>query len=326
LQYYIPLLLALSSALMAQPAALTTLEQEFKDSLTGALMEGQSSRDGKTTVSPDKYNIEKVEKTGGDNWTFFVKLAFRGQETIAPIPLEVKWAGDTPVIMVTDKGFPGMGTYTARVVVYRGHYAGTWSGKNGGGKVWGTVAKKAPAPVTTGRWVGTVSYGDLKVPFSMDLQFDGGARAAFLNGDQRTASINGAWKDGLFLEFPQGRKLETKLDSGQLKGTFDGYAIEAGPYCTCAYEGEAGPDITGEWKLEGSDKKLTVTRKGEDTFATLESAVHAGRFDGLQFNLAHFDGERASVLEATVRKDGGLDLTWKQPGQQTTLRASRNGR
>jgi hypothetical protein len=35
-----------------------------------------------------------------------------------------------------------MGTYTARVVVYRGQYAGTWSGRNGGGKRFGRIVKK----------------------------------------------------------------------------------------------------------------------------------------------------------------------------------------
>lgn len=35
-----------------------------------------------------------------------------------------------------------MGTYTARVVVYCGQYAGTWSGRNGGGKLFGRIVKK----------------------------------------------------------------------------------------------------------------------------------------------------------------------------------------
>ena len=305
--YLVPLLLALNP-----------LEQEFIDTLTGATMEGQSSRDGKEGVSPDKYNIVKVEKGNGDNWTFFVKIAFRGQEMTVPIPLEVKWAGDTPLIMVTDKGYPGMGTYTARVVVYKGHYAGTWSGKNGGGKVWGVVKQKPADPVAAGKWVGVVTYADLKVPFAMDLQFNGAtATGAFFNGDQRAASTAGKWvDDGLQLEFSQyGKKLETKLVDGQLKGKYGDYNIEAGPYCTCSYEGEAGPDIKGEWKIDGTGSKMVVTRKGEDTFATINDAVHSGRFDGLQFTLNHFDGERASVIEATVRKDKGLDLVFKQPGQ-----------
>ena len=110
-------LVFLPTLLAAQTVSLNPLEQDFKDSLSGAAMEGQSSRDGKEGASPDKYNIEKVEKTGGDNWTFHVKLSFNGQAMVVPIPLEVKWAGDTPVITVTDKGYPGMGTYTARVVV-----------------------------------------------------------------------------------------------------------------------------------------------------------------------------------------------------------------
>jgi len=52
----------------------------------------------------------------------------------------IKWAGDTPVIEITDLSLPGMGTYTARVVLYRGQYAGTWSGRGGaGGQLFGKI-------------------------------------------------------------------------------------------------------------------------------------------------------------------------------------------
>ena len=106
------------------------------------MLEGQSTRDGKPGVSDDKYDIEKVEKAAGDNWTFYIKVTMQGREMTLPLPIEVKWAGDTPVITLTDKSLPGMGTYTARVVVYKGHYAGTWGGGNGGGKVFGRIVKK----------------------------------------------------------------------------------------------------------------------------------------------------------------------------------------
>jgi hypothetical protein len=315
-----------STALYAQTVSLNALEQEFKDALTGAILQGQSSRDGKEGVSPDKYDIERVEKASMDNWTFHVRLSMRGHEMTMPIPLEVKWAGDTPVITVTDKGYPGMGTYTARVLVYKGHYAGTWYGRNGGGKVWGVVTKKATAaaslPLTPGRWVGAISYGDLKVPFSLDLKLDGGAvKAAFLNGEERSEAASGSWSDGaLQLDFaPRGMKLDAKLVNSELKGRYGAHDIEAAPYCTCAYEGEAGPDIGGEWKVDGGGGKLLVTRKGEDTFAVLAGSVHSGRFDGLQFALNRFDGERASVMEIVPRKDGGLDVTLKQPGEKTRL-------
>ncbi len=318
----------------AQTVSLNTLEREFRDGLTGATMEGLSSRDGQEGVSPDKYSIQKVEKTGGDGWTFHVKLAFSGQETIVPVQLDVKWAGDTPVITVADKGYPGMGTYTARVLVYKGHYAGTWYGKNGGGKVWGAIFKKpaaaiaakASSPLTAGRWVGEIFYaGGLRVPFSLDLQQTGDVvTGAFYNGDQRAESKAGTWNgEGLNLEFPQyGQRLQAKLDNGALRGTYGERKIEASAYCACSYEGEAGPDISGKWKIEGTDQTLEVMRNGEDTWATLGGAIHTGRHDGLQFALSHFDGVRASLMEVQVRKDGALDVTWKQPGQgQVTHRA-----
>jgi len=110
--------------------------------MTGVVLEGQWTRDGSPGVSDDKYGIDKIVKTGDDQWTFYARVEAKGQAMTVPLPLQVKWAGDTPVITLTDQALPGMGTYTARVVVYRGQYAGTWSGKNGGGKVFGRIVKK----------------------------------------------------------------------------------------------------------------------------------------------------------------------------------------
>jgi hypothetical protein len=60
----------------------------------------------------------------------------------------VKWAGDTPVISVTDVGVPGLGTYTARVVVYGDQYAGIWSTSDGshGGQMWGKLEHPTTKP------------------------------------------------------------------------------------------------------------------------------------------------------------------------------------
>ncbi len=57
------------------------------------------------------------------------------------LPLTVKWAGDTPVITLTDMMVPGLGTYTARVLFHRGRYAGTWSASDHGGEMWGRIEK-----------------------------------------------------------------------------------------------------------------------------------------------------------------------------------------
>src|SRR5262245_9788309 len=131
-----------AGGLSAQAVELTAPEKEFQDSMTGVVLEGQSTRDASPGLSEDRYTIEKIVKTGGDQWTFYTRVEAKGQTMTVPLPLQVKWAGDTPVITLTDQALPGMGTYTARVVVYRGQYAGTWSGRNGGGKVFGRIVKK----------------------------------------------------------------------------------------------------------------------------------------------------------------------------------------
>src|SRR3954454_20287815 len=40
--------------------------------------------------------VEKIVKTGENAWTFHVNVSFKGREMTVPLPLEVKWVGDTP--------------------------------------------------------------------------------------------------------------------------------------------------------------------------------------------------------------------------------------
>ena len=58
-----------------------------------------------------------------------------------PLTLPIRWAGDTPVICVDKLGIPGLGVYTARVMIYADHYAGFWSGANHGGHLFGIIKK-----------------------------------------------------------------------------------------------------------------------------------------------------------------------------------------
>jgi hypothetical protein len=136
------LLPILATLLPAQTATLTPAERDFQASMTGVVLEGQSTHEGKPGVSDDKYTIEKVEKKSGAIWIIHARVQYQKRDVTIPFPAEVRWAGDTPVIMLTDQTLPGMGTYTARVLIYQGHYAGTWSGKKGGGKVFGRVVKQ----------------------------------------------------------------------------------------------------------------------------------------------------------------------------------------
>jgi hypothetical protein len=115
-------------------------ESQFEQMMTGAVLVGHSTLDGKDGLSgEERYSIERVHKLAGDVWMFQSRMKIEGHDIPLPIPVTIKWAGDTPVIEVTDMAIPGMGSYTARVVLYRDRYAGTWSGKNHGGQLFGAI-------------------------------------------------------------------------------------------------------------------------------------------------------------------------------------------
>lgn len=118
--------------------------QTFTQSMSGVTLVGQSTRTNREGVfGPERYHIDGVTHLSGDTWLFRTRMDVHGKELPVPIPLTVKWAGDTPVITLTDLAIPGVGTYTARVVLYRDQYAGTWSGQKGGGQLFGKIERAA---------------------------------------------------------------------------------------------------------------------------------------------------------------------------------------
>src|SRR5207249_2910780 len=86
------------------------LESKFKTTLTKATFTGRwcSIKDGKLSPEKeDKYTILGVKKVGGDVWLINARIQYGGKDITAPIPVQVKWAGDTAVIIVDDVGVPG---------------------------------------------------------------------------------------------------------------------------------------------------------------------------------------------------------------------------
>lgn len=179
-----------------------------------------------------------------------------------------------------------------------------------------------------GRWDGKVTYGTLEVPFTIHFEPSGKTlKGSLVNGETRVSSTEGGYEAGtLRLTFgASGTRLEAKLANGALKGTVGNgeqmRPFTASQFCSCSIEGEAGPDISGTWEVPDSSFRLTIRRKGEDTFATIsrptgELGPLAGRFDGVTFSLDYFDGIRAAVLEIEQAKDGGLDLKFTEPGTE----------
>ena len=130
------------------PAApeLSEREKAFAASLAGATLEGRFTIAGQEVDAgpkPDKYTITKVEKKDGNSWLFIARVEYeRGSYPVA-VKVPVEWAGDTPVICVTDLEIPivAKGKFHARVLIDRDRYAGTWGHDEVGGHMWGTIAR-----------------------------------------------------------------------------------------------------------------------------------------------------------------------------------------
>ncbi len=126
------------------------LEQRFAKTLTGATlkgswqMTGEQGLAGKAPLSKpreDKYTIVSVHKQEDDWWLFNARIEFGENDLTLPIRLRVVWAGDTAVITVDDFGFPGIGLYSARVMIYGNFYTGVWYGTNYGGVMSGQIVR-----------------------------------------------------------------------------------------------------------------------------------------------------------------------------------------
>jgi hypothetical protein len=123
-----------------------SLEAGFKATLENATFLGRwcSIQDGKMgPEQQDKYTIVGATKVGGDTWLIHARIQYGGREFVAPLPVQVKWAGDTAVIVVDRMAMPG-GTreYSARVLVHDDTYAGTWSGGDQAGLLKGIITRE----------------------------------------------------------------------------------------------------------------------------------------------------------------------------------------
>jgi len=141
------------SVLLAQDAEQAAREAAFSELMSGCKMVGVFTTEGsKTLPQPETYELGEVMKVEGAKWRIKAKIQYAGKRAVSvPITVNVHWAGDTPMIQVTDLKIPLMGTFTARVFVFRGQYVGTWSAKDHGGYMYGNVipAPVAPEPVST---------------------------------------------------------------------------------------------------------------------------------------------------------------------------------
>ena len=98
---------------------------------------GEDAGGGKLTE--ERYELGEVKRLESGDWLIQSRIRYGDHDVTIPLTLPIRWAGDTPVICVDDMLIPGLGTFTARVMVYRGHYAGFWTGKDHGGHLFGVI-------------------------------------------------------------------------------------------------------------------------------------------------------------------------------------------
>jgi hypothetical protein len=130
----------------AKPMSREELIKKLEAELTNAKLTGSFTVSGRESQSPkaEEYTITNATKLPeGDMWLLKARVKYGDKDVTVPIPLEIKWAGDTPVITLTDLTIPGLGTFASRVVLYDGRYAGTWQHGKVGGSLFGRIERAA---------------------------------------------------------------------------------------------------------------------------------------------------------------------------------------
>mgnify|MGYP000486265238 FL=1 len=120
-----------------------TLFENFEKAMKGVRFSGFFTVDGsKNPPSEEVYEIQSVQKFGEqDLWIFTARIKYGQRDVTLPMPLPVKWVGDIPVITMDEMNIPGLGTFSAHVVIDGNKYAGTWSHGKVGGHLYGKITK-----------------------------------------------------------------------------------------------------------------------------------------------------------------------------------------
>jgi hypothetical protein len=129
---------------------------DLEQTLAGSALVGHFTVTGEEDagkLSKERYELGEVKHLGKDQWLIPARIKYGEHDVTLPLTLPIRWAGDTPMICLDEMPIPGFGVFTARVMIYRDHYAGFWAGKDHGGHLFGVIeraknedaAEKAPA-------------------------------------------------------------------------------------------------------------------------------------------------------------------------------------
>jgi hypothetical protein len=132
----------------APPAvAMNAAEKAFFDSMNNVKMIGFFTVGDSKELHDDAYVIEKITKVADGQWNFAARIQYGGRDVKVTLKIPVAFAGDTPVINFIRQTVQGMGTYDARVLFFKGGYAGTWGAGDHGGTMFGKIVKNDPQDI-----------------------------------------------------------------------------------------------------------------------------------------------------------------------------------
>ncbi len=134
----------------ATAAAQSALEEAFSKKMSGAVLVGRFTIDGRDGIpQEERYEIKSVRKLRDDIWVFTARIKYGQQDVEVPLQLKVAWAGDTPVINMDNFTIPGMGTFDFRVLFHGSRYVGTWQHGKFGGHMFGRIQQAQQADEAT---------------------------------------------------------------------------------------------------------------------------------------------------------------------------------
>jgi hypothetical protein len=122
----------------------TQRDEHFRKLVTNVRLVGNFTLDGQDPgkLQREEYVINGAMKLGnGDYWALTSRIKYGDVDLTVPVPVQVKWAGNTPVITVDSVKIPGLGTFSARVLLDGARYAGTWSHDEKGGHLFGEIRR-----------------------------------------------------------------------------------------------------------------------------------------------------------------------------------------
>ena len=127
----------------------TARDEKLSAALKSTIWTGSFTVDGKDRkLHEESYEIANATPTdNGDYWIITASIKYGDRNITLPVPMQMKWAGDTPVLTCDQLFLPPLGTFDARVLIHAGHYAGTWKHGDKGGHLFGIIEKK-PADAT----------------------------------------------------------------------------------------------------------------------------------------------------------------------------------